>query len=76
MGIILNCLLLYFIIFICLFIWTLIDDYIVLKKYGKETYQKFKPYDYKVNLFLTSIWLFIFIFGIYVFIKHYIFKKD
>lgn len=76
MDIFLNCVIWYFIIFVCLFIWAMVDDYLVLRKYGKETYQKFKPYDYKLSLFLTSIWLFIFIIGIYVFIKHYIFKKD
>lgn len=76
MEILLNCILWYFIIFVCLFICVIGDEYLVIKKYGRETYNKFKPYDYKTNLLITGIWPIIFVIGVYIFIKHYILKKD
>lgn len=76
MEILLNCILWYVIIWICCFGYVILDEYLVIRKYGRNDYEKFKPYDYKANLFITAMWPLLILISIYVFVKHYILKKD
>ena len=56
----------YFIVLFNMFIYAILDDYLIIRKYGKETFHKFSPYDYKTHLLISAVWPVLFVVGIFI----------
>lgn len=59
----------YFIVLVGVFFYGMVDDYLTMRKYGKETFHKFSPYDYKTHLLIGVVWPILFVVGIFIFIE-------
>lgn len=71
MEILTNIVIGYFVVFIIIVAFLMFDDHNTIRKYGKHTFNKFSPYSYKHYMVIASVWPFLAVFGIYIFIKHY-----
>lgn len=45
----------YFIVLTGVFFYGMVDDYLTMRKYGKETFHMFSPYDHKTHLLIGVV---------------------
>lgn len=56
----------YITIAICVYTWLMIDDYLLIKKYGKETFNNFSPLDFKAHIAISILWPIFLMFGVFI----------